>query len=153
MVENPDSLTLFRRLLLRPDASFPEALSIATGASGWPIEVVQQLAAFGERVRDLSVDELQELHDETFARQPTAPASPRGRRLRWPEASQVDSDEWRHVSEWLQGTDAMTFKQGAPSESLLAALGSLQGALMQARNPYHHVLAALAGFLDLRGLS
>jgi hypothetical protein len=143
-----ESLAAFRPLIERPDAAFLDLVAGASDASRWPIAVAQQMAHFAERIGDLSVDELQELHDETFGREAPSKAEAvdareEVRRSSW----MVSPSDWQLLIGWLGRTAAAGPATTEPPPAVVESIGRIQQTLVAARNPYHHVLAALYALL------
>jgi hypothetical protein len=148
MPEPTVALEAFRQLVGRPDETFPDLLGAMTDAAAWPGVVAQQIADFAERVRDLSLDELQELHDETFATAPLPRVQTARRDIA--AAAAARHQAWEILSAWFGSLTPSQFAAGACPDAVLTALAGLQGGLVTARNPYHHVMAALYGYLTRR---
>jgi nitrate reductase assembly molybdenum cofactor insertion protein NarJ len=67
-MSDASGLRALAAVLERPEADYPARLAQAGRAAGrQSIEAARQLDVFASRIADLSVEELQELYDETFA--------------------------------------------------------------------------------------
>jgi nitrate reductase assembly molybdenum cofactor insertion protein NarJ len=140
----------FAQLIARPQASFAGIVTLAADGSAWPVEVERHVAEFCSRVRDLSLEELQELHDETFdplsCRQAGGadPRRPTPLSRLWADDVALD---FAAVSHWLE--DAKTTRPGiGDAAHMLTIVGRLDNVLACERNPYHHVTAALHALLQ-----
>ena len=88
----PDDIQRVAATLERPEADYWERLELARAAtmarSG---EAARQLGVFAERIRDLTIDELPELYDETFRRGSLTGIEPLTRRLARRSADSADA--------------------------------------------------------------
>lgn len=148
----------FRALLSRPGPTFPQTLARAIDAGELPLEVVKRLLPFPERVADLSPEEMQELHDETFGQvddarhvdreglHPRRPAF-----LDAPSAGALGAAKAR-ILELLSDWEVESPERaGAVVHELCSLADRLDTALAAARNPYGYVFASLAVLLRSSG--
>lgn len=145
--------SLFRSLLTRPGPALAQALARATDAGELPLEVTRRLMPFPERVADLSLEEMQELHDETFGQvdeaRPCPPEDGRAERpafLDAPSAAALGAAKSRIEAllwDWAGNPDAT----GATLGELRDLADSVDAALAAARNPYSYVFASLGVLL------
>jgi nitrate reductase assembly molybdenum cofactor insertion protein NarJ len=123
MDHQADCVSIVRRLLEPPGASFAGDLALAAGARRMPPDAAEQVARFSERIADLSAEERRELFDETFGRPATA------------------DDRRRFVALLKSSSD----HDGA--SDLWPLVERLGAALLRDRNPYHHLIAAVGVLL------
>jgi nitrate reductase assembly molybdenum cofactor insertion protein NarJ len=122
-----DDIQRVAAVLERPRAGYLERVGRArTRLKPGAVEIVRQLGLFSDRIADLTLDELRELHDETFGRTPLADAGALLLRL----ARQRVSASEAH--------DAVN------------ALAPMLDRLEADRNPFAHVVRALCCVLLVR---
>lgn len=158
MSDRTSLVSTLRRLLSRPDSAFVATLDGVADDQA-PVAVWQHVVRFAWRVGDLSLDELRELHDETFGPAPgTAPGvtsateerlrAVLGTRLTAPplsvDAAQLQDGLARLERACVAATRA---DEGRLSSEVLAIVARLGPPLEAAHNPYHHLLVALETLL------
>jgi nitrate reductase assembly molybdenum cofactor insertion protein NarJ len=87
-----DDLQSVASTLERPSPGYMKRLDRARAVTaGRPIEVARHLGLFADRIGDLTIDELRELHDETFGNGPMARIEPLVHQLACRHCDEVDA--------------------------------------------------------------
>lgn len=123
MERGSEPVQVLRRLLERPGPGRAAEDLVATRALVLSPEAGAQAARFAERIRDLSLEERQELFDETFG---GSAASPHAR---------------------LMALLGEAMDPAGPRPEIEGLLETLDADLSRHRNPYHHVLIGLRALL------
>jgi nitrate reductase assembly molybdenum cofactor insertion protein NarJ len=103
-----DELQLVAAALERPRAGYMKRVQAARDAvAPYAGEAARQLVVFGDRLADLSTEELGELYDETFRRDPSTRIEPLVARLtRRPADVAEAQDALRELTPLLERLDA-----------------------------------------------
>jgi hypothetical protein len=144
MIHDRECVSVFRRLMVRPDAAFAALLDVASDPACVPPEAARQASYFADRVRDLTLDERQELFDVTF---PDTGAASTPQEDGGPAPDRSGARSRARLVALLEEWGGEGPAADEARARLVADVDALHRRLRACRNPYHHLLAALATLL------